>query len=86
MIREKLAPIVNKEDACEAVGCLAKAVIWLTVNVGHHRKISLHLCKDCVSKFQGGEEIQMEALMYNNYSETCRNLKGMSQRDKTGKN
>ena len=52
MSRETLASAVNKEDACEAVGCLAKAVIWFTVNVGRHRTVSLHLCKGCVSKFQ----------------------------------
>jgi hypothetical protein len=50
MLSLKASPL--DEDVCEAVGCLANATIWITVKVGQHRTISLHLCKDCVYKFE----------------------------------
>jgi hypothetical protein len=40
------------EDVCEAVDCRANATIWITVKAGQHRTICLHLCNDCVCKFE----------------------------------
>jgi hypothetical protein len=41
---------LNK-NTCEAIGCLAKATIKIPVQVGQLGIISLHVCKDCLSKF-----------------------------------
>ncbi len=43
----------NGLTICEAAGCFAEATTTLEVNAGHHRPISLSLCKTCVDKFDG---------------------------------
>jgi hypothetical protein len=54
---------MNKNDSefvinnviCEAVGCFAEARVQIEVRAGQLGTISLSLCKNCVSKFVGGD-------------------------------
>ncbi len=42
----------NDSRICEAVGCFAQATTTIEVKAGHQKRISLSLCKECVSKFR----------------------------------
>jgi hypothetical protein len=42
---------VNK-NICDAFGCFAEATKEIEVQVGKQGTISLHLCENCVAKFQ----------------------------------
>jgi hypothetical protein len=42
---------------CEAVGCYSKATDRIIVEVGNLGAITLLLCSNCVTKFQGVEQI-----------------------------
>lgn len=43
----------NKE-LCEALGCVAEATHEIDLRLGQLGKISVHLCKSCIPKFQDG--------------------------------
>ncbi|MGD1837821.1 MAG: hypothetical protein ACPKPY_07160 [Nitrososphaeraceae archaeon] len=45
------ANITNK-SICNAVGCFEKSVIEIDLNVGEYRKITISVCKNCISKFR----------------------------------
>ena len=48
---------VNK-DICEASGCFKKATTKINVKVGNLGSISLHLCTNCVKKFDVKEQVE----------------------------
>jgi hypothetical protein len=45
-------PIEDNKKICEAFGCLAVATTEITLEIGQQRAVSLHLCKNCVVRFQ----------------------------------
>ena len=51
----KIAKEVNKQ-ICEANGCYKLATNKIKLDVGQLGKISLFLCKNCISKFKASEE------------------------------
>jgi hypothetical protein len=52
MNQRTIASEVNN-SICEVVNCFSQATVQIEVKVGQLGKISLSLCKNCVSKFVG---------------------------------
>lgn len=46
----------DEEQACEAVGCGAKALYALTVPVGSLGGIKIFVCENCCPKFKGSSD------------------------------
>ena len=51
----KIVKEVNKQ-ICEANGCHKQATNEIKLDVGQVGKISLYLCRNCIPKFNVGEE------------------------------
>ena len=47
-----------KDDYCNAFGCYNNATEIINVSAGRFGKITLHVCKCCISKFQNKEDPQ----------------------------
>jgi hypothetical protein len=47
----------NNDDICEAVGCFAEATSKVDVKVGLEGTITLHLCVNCINKFDQKERV-----------------------------
>jgi hypothetical protein len=52
MSQDAISSFESNKEICEAVGCFAKATTDIAVKISQHQTIFLHLCKNCVCKFQ----------------------------------
>jgi hypothetical protein len=57
MIKYELYSELNDDHICEAVGCFAEATTKVDVKVGMKGTITLHLCVNCIGKFDQREKV-----------------------------
>jgi hypothetical protein len=51
-MNQDLLSFKPRADLCEVAGCNARATTVIAVKAGHYGTIDLHLCEDCVCKFE----------------------------------
>ena len=51
-----LYPDAN-DDVCEATGCFEKPMTKIKLKVGERQTITLHICNNCVNKFDQKERV-----------------------------
>jgi hypothetical protein len=56
MVDRYISQQINKA-VCNAFGCSEKATKKIEVSAGTFGKITLHVCRDCIGKFQNRQEI-----------------------------
>jgi hypothetical protein len=47
----------NDDNICEAIGCFVEATSKVNVKVGMEGTITLHLCVNCIHKFDQKEKV-----------------------------
>jgi hypothetical protein len=69
---------VNDDHLCEAVGCYEKPTTDIKLKVGQSQTITLHLCVNCINKFDQKE--RMLELVHQPASNTNQSVQPLSKR------
>jgi hypothetical protein len=76
MIKYGLYSELNDDHICEALGCFAEATTKVDVKVGVKGTITLHLCVNCINKFDQKE--RMLESVHQPYSNTDQSIQPSS--------